>query len=78
MPTVYTRTVERAIQVAGSGQKLAQFLGYPPAEVLRWSSGEASPPAEVFLVLVDIVAANQLAPAALKNLRQRPGRQTPI
>jgi DNA-binding transcriptional regulator YdaS (Cro superfamily) len=70
MATAYTRTIERAIQVAGDAHKLAQFLGYPEAVLRDWACGAANPPPEIFLALVDIVAANHLAPAALENLRR--------
>ena len=70
MPTAYTRTIGRAIEVAGSEQKLARFLGYPEVMLRDWACGAAAPPPEIFLALVDIVAANHLAPAALKNLRR--------
>ena len=41
----------------------------PLAEIKRWYAGEADLPARMFLVLVDIVSANGLVPAALRNLR---------
>ena len=67
-PTVYRRTLARAIEIAGGQDKLASFLACTPAEIARWSSGETNPPMPIFLAMVDITAANALTPAALENL----------
>jgi hypothetical protein len=37
-------------------------------EIETWLSGTTNPPAPIFLAIVDIVAANSLAPVALENL----------
>jgi hypothetical protein len=68
-PTVHRRTLGRAIEIAGGDERLALFLGVPLADLKRWYAGEAELPARVFLVLVDVVSANGLVPAALRNLR---------
>jgi hypothetical protein len=65
---VYTRTLARAVQVAGSAEVLARFLGSTPAEIEKWATGETNPPMPIFLAMVDIVAANALTPVALSNL----------
>jgi DNA-binding transcriptional regulator YiaG len=70
-PTVYRRTLARAIEVAGSDEKLARFLRLPLADLQKWSRGEADLPSQVFLALVDIVASNSLTPAALGNLNKK-------
>lgn len=67
-PTVYRRTLGRAIEVAGSDERLARFLNLPLEDIRKWAAGEADPPCEAFLALTDIVAANFLTPLALKNL----------
>jgi hypothetical protein len=66
-PTVYRRTLSRAIKVAGSVERLAIFLNLPLAELGKWASGESNPPCGAFLALTDIVASNYLTPTALKN-----------
>jgi hypothetical protein len=66
--TVYTRTLVRAIEIAGSAEELAAFLASTPAEIGTWVSGASNPPMPIFLALVDVVAANALTPIALENL----------
>jgi DNA-binding transcriptional regulator YdaS (Cro superfamily) len=66
--TVYTRAILRAIEIAGSPDALAAFLGSSSRDVNTWSRGEAYPPMPIFMAIVDIVAANALTPAALENL----------
>jgi hypothetical protein len=67
-PTVYTRTLARAIEIAGSVEELAAFLACTPAEIGTWTTGVSNPPMPIFLALVDVVAANALTPTALENL----------
>jgi len=67
-PTVYRRTLARAIEIAGGEESLACFLACTPTEIARWGSGETNPPMPIFLAMVDITAANALTPAALENL----------
>ena len=70
-PTVYRRTLARAVEIAGSDDKLARFLRLPLGDLQKWARGEADPPSQVFLALVDIVASNSLTPAALGNLGRK-------
>jgi DNA-binding transcriptional regulator YdaS (Cro superfamily) len=67
-PTVYRRTLARAIEIAGSQENLARFLACTPNEIVKWASGESNPPMPIFLAMVDIAAANELTPTALENL----------
>ena len=67
-PTVYLRTLARAIEIAGGPETLASFLACTPGEIAKWSSGETNPPMPFFLAMVDITAANALTPEALQNL----------
>lgn len=67
-PTVYRRTLARAIEIAGGEANLALFLACTQSEIAKWSSGESNPPMPIFLAMVDITAANALTPAALENL----------
>lgn len=66
--TIYTRALARAIEIAGSADVLAAFLGSSPKEVETWACGETCPPMPIFLAIVDILAANALTPTALENL----------
>jgi DNA-binding transcriptional regulator YdaS (Cro superfamily) len=66
--TVYTRALVRAIEIAGSAETLAAFLGSSPTEIAKWCSGQTNAPMPIFLAVVDIVAANALTPTALENL----------
>ena len=66
--SVYTRALSRAVEVAGSTEALARFLGSTPVEIAKWSTGETNPPMPIFLAIVDVVAANGLVPVALENL----------
>jgi hypothetical protein len=67
-PTVYRRTLARAIEIAGGPENLASFLACTPAEIAKWSTGETNPPMPFFLAMVDVAAANALTPEALENL----------
>ena len=67
-PNVYRRTLARAMEIAGTPENLARFLGSTPVELAKWGSGESYPPMPIFLAMVDIVAANALTPVALQNL----------
>ena len=70
-PTVYRRTLSRAIKVAGSAERLACFLQLPLEDLGKWASGESNPPCGAFLALTDIVASNYLTTVALKNFAPR-------
>jgi hypothetical protein len=67
-PTVYRRTLARAIEIAGGEENLARFLACTPSEIAKWSTGESNPPMPIFLAMVDIAAANALTSEALENL----------
>jgi hypothetical protein len=76
--TVYTRTLARAIEIAEGAEQLARFLGSTPAEIAKWASGESNPPMPLFLAIVDVVAANALAPVALENLPLARARRSSV
>lgn len=66
--TVYTRALLRAVEIAGSPETLAAFLGSSAKEIGVWATGESNPPAPIFMAIVDVLAANALTPSALENL----------
>jgi hypothetical protein len=51
-----TRTHARAAKILGGAQALAQRLGVEQPILERWMAGEATPPYDVFLNALDIVA----------------------
>jgi hypothetical protein len=53
--TVYSRALLRAAELAGGRDKLARVLRVPKAEIDKWTAGEAKPPREVFLRVVDLI-----------------------
>ena len=53
MPTIHTKTLERAALIAGGEQQLAVWLGVTPSHLSLWLQGLAEPPAAVFLRAVD-------------------------
>ena len=62
-----TRTLALAAKTLGGAQALAQRLGVEQAILERWMAGEATPPYDVFLQALDIVAGGpRLDPAGRK------------
>jgi hypothetical protein len=55
VPTVHSRAVLRAAELLGGRDKLARVLRVPKADIDKWISGEAKPPREVFLRVVDLI-----------------------
>lgn len=53
--TTYTRTLRRALQAAGSEEKLAEHLRTPLELLHKWLSGELQPPSDVYRAAFDIV-----------------------
>ena len=65
--TSHTRTLARAVEIAGSMDRLADFLCRPLADLAAWTRG-APIPAPWFLALTDIVSENALTIKALDTL----------
>jgi DNA-binding transcriptional regulator YdaS (Cro superfamily) len=53
--TTYTRTLKRAIEMAGGEAKLAERLGTSPDVLRKWISGELRPPSKVYFAALEIV-----------------------
>ena len=53
--TVYSRALLRAAELLGGCDKLARVLRVPKDELDKWVGGDAKPPREVFLRVVDII-----------------------
>ena len=53
---VYTETLACAAATIGGSARLAEFLRGPKGRLARWLAGEESPPQEVFLDALDVIA----------------------
>jgi hypothetical protein len=53
--TVYSRALLRAAELLGGRDKLARVLRLPKDELNKWIGGDAKPPREMFLRVVDII-----------------------
>jgi len=57
MKGVYSRTLQRAARMLGSRKALCERLKVEPAMLDAWTAGRGTPPTEVFLRAVDIIAS---------------------
>jgi len=55
--SVHARALQRAAEVLGGKDELRKFLGATTQELEEWMTGVATPPTEVFLRVVDVIAA---------------------
>jgi DNA-binding transcriptional regulator YiaG len=53
---LHARLLERAVEILGSRDEVAAYLGVSPSHLRIWMDGMFSPPTEVFLKLVDLVS----------------------
>ncbi|TMH27565.1 MAG: hypothetical protein E6H63_10370 [Betaproteobacteria bacterium] len=53
--SVYSRALLRAAELLGGRDRLAKVLRLPKAELDSWIAGDAKPPREVFLQVVDLI-----------------------
>jgi hypothetical protein len=58
--TVYTVALERAALILGGVDHLREFLGVRPYRLERWLTGASTPPADIFLKVVDVVSQESL------------------
>jgi hypothetical protein len=61
--SVYSRTLQKAAEVAGGAKKLARVLRVPLKDLEMWIADEAKPPLNVFLRVVDMII-DETGPAA--------------
>lgn len=66
-PTTGQRTLARATEVAGSIERLADFLCRPLADLVAWSRGVPIP-GPAHLALLEIASAGKLTIEALDHL----------
>ncbi|HET7670709.1 MAG TPA: hypothetical protein VFK84_09900 [Burkholderiales bacterium] len=60
MRQVYMRTLQRAADIVGGPDALAQRLKVTPSHLELWLKGIESPREEIFLRAVDIVSDEQI------------------
>jgi hypothetical protein len=70
---VYSRALLRASELVGGRDKLARVLSVPRPEIDKWIAGEAKPPREVFLRVVDLIL-DETAPATGSDAQEPPPR----
>ena len=68
-----TKTLARAVKIAGSVDRLADFLCRPLADLVAWSRGVPIP-GPAHLALLEIVSAGALTIEALDHLQGRGGK----
>ncbi len=54
--TAQTRTLRRALEVAGTLERLARLLDAPSSDVESWLCGARETPSHIYLLALDIVA----------------------
>jgi hypothetical protein len=62
--SVYSRTFQKAAQLAGGPRKLARHLRVPIADLESWIAGREAPPIPSFLKAVDYVLDETSSPPA--------------
>ena len=70
---MYSRALLRAAELVGGREKLANVLRVPMGELDKWIGGEAKPPRELFLRVVDLIL-DETAVAGSASERQDPPR----
>jgi hypothetical protein len=69
--SVYSRALQKAAEVLGGRDKLAQILQVPPAEIERWIGDQGKPPRDIFLRIVDVIL-DESGPAAGTDDKSEP------
>jgi hypothetical protein len=60
--TPQTRTLKRALEIAGSPDLLAKMLACDTASLVSWLSGQVPTPSEMYLRALDVVSGRRPAP----------------
>ena len=61
--SVYSRALQKAAELVGGRDKLAEILHVPRTDIDRWIADQAKPPREIFLRIVDLIL-DETIPAA--------------
>jgi hypothetical protein len=62
--SVYSRTFQKAAELAGGNKKLAHQLRVPLADLEKWIADKDVPPMAIFLKAVDLVLDQTSSPPA--------------
>jgi hypothetical protein len=71
--SVYSRTLQKAAELAGGQKTLARLLRVPLAELEKWIADKDQPPTIIFLRAVDLVLDETAPPGA----GSEPGEPSP-
>ena len=72
--SVYSRALLRAAELLGGRDKLSKVLRVPKDELDTWIRGDAKPPREVFLRVVDIILDETAATGNSNDTPEPPPR----
>jgi len=67
VPEVHIRTLKRAAEIVGGIDTLAVRLNVTSNDIAAWISGEATPPADLFLKAAEIITEYDLEQLAQKR-----------
>ena len=70
MQQLQPRLIARAVEIAGTTDRLASRLGVDEHAVRLWLKGRATAPQHVFLAVVDFILADDIARAAQDRRRE--------
>ena len=70
--SVYSRTLQKAAELAGGHKALARFLHVPVGELEKWIRGQGTPPLGTFLKAVDLVLEETAPPPARSDPDETP------
>jgi transcriptional regulator with XRE-family HTH domain len=59
---LYQRAFNRALEISGSRERLAEYLGTEPERLDQWLAGKARPSVEVLQTLARLLKHNLLMP----------------
>jgi hypothetical protein len=65
--TVYSRTLQKAIELIGGRAELCRYLQVPAAELQKWLEDKTMPPMGVFLRAVDFIISETAAPPSASS-----------
>ena len=69
--SVYSRALQKAAELVGGREKLAQMLHVPRGDIDRWIADQTKPPREVFLRIVDLIL-DETTPADARDPQEPP------
>ncbi len=65
----YTETLQDAAATIGGATRLAKFLDVPRPRLLSWLAGEETPPDQIFLDALDVIADGPYADPDRRRIR---------